>query len=91
MGSHTIIFTPSGIQTKAEDKESVYDVALRAGVDMQSICGGKGLCKRCQIDVSPGAYSKFKVTVGEDALSKLSPTEKKAIHDGDMARTDARR
>ena len=87
MTTHTIIFTPSGIQTTAKDGQSVYDVALDAGVDMQSICGGKGLCKRCQIEISPGQYSKFKVTVSEEALSKLSPTEKKAIHDQEMADT----
>ena len=84
MGSHTIIFTPSGIQTTAQDQETVYDVALRSGVDIQSICGGKGLCKRCQIEVAPGNYPKFKVDVTDDALAKLTPTEKKALHDGDM-------
>ena len=87
MGSHTIIFTPSGVQTSGEAGETLYDVALRAGVDMQSICGGKGLCKRCQVEVEPGEFSKFKVRVGEDDLPKLSPTEKKARHDGELSDT----
>ena len=84
MGTHTLIFTPAGLQTSAEDGETVYDVGLRAGVDIQSICGGKGLCKRCQIEVDTGKHAKFKVNVSEDSYSKLSPTEKKAIYDGEL-------
>lgn len=85
MGTHTLIFMPSGVQTTGETGETVFDVALREGVDIQSICGGKGLCKRCQIEVEPGAFAKFKVTVGDADIPKLSPTEKKAVHDGDMS------
>jgi len=84
MATHTLIFTPSGIQTTAEHGETVYEAGLRSGVDIQSICGGKGLCKRCQIEVEPGSYPKFKVDVTKDAPGKLTPTEKKAIHDGEM-------
>ncbi|WP_409432996.1 ASKHA domain-containing protein [Litorimonas sp. RW-G-Af-16] len=87
MTTHTIIFTPSGQQTRGEAGETVYDVALRAGVDMQSICGGKGLCKRCQVEVEPGEFAKFKLSVGEDQIPKLSPTEKKARHDGELSDT----
>ena len=82
--THTLIFTPSGLQTTAKDGETVYEVGLRAGVDIQSICGGKGLCKRCQIEVDTGKHAKFKIDVTEDNYSKLSPTEKKAIHDGEL-------
>ena len=76
--THTLIFTPVGLQTTAEGGETVYDVGLRSGVDIQSICGGKGLCKRCQIKIDTGKHAKFKIDVTEDNYSKLSPTEKKA-------------
>ncbi|NNC36623.1 MAG: DUF4445 domain-containing protein [Hyphomonadaceae bacterium] len=87
MGSHTIIFTPSGKRATAEAGQSVYDVALETGVDIQSICGGKGLCKRCQIEIDPGKHAKFKLEVLEENVSKLSPTEKKAIHDKELSET----
>lgn len=83
--SHTLIFTPSGKRVSAQDGESVYEAALRAGVDIQSICGGSGLCKRCQCSLETGTHSKFQLSVSDDALAKLQPAEKKAIHDGDMA------
>ena len=85
MTTHTLIFTPSGVQTTGETGETVYDAALRAGVDMRSICGGKGLCKRCQIEVEPGEFAKFKLSVKESDIPKLSPTEKKARHDGELS------
>ncbi|MEE9273179.1 MAG: ASKHA domain-containing protein [Robiginitomaculum sp.] len=84
MTTHTLIFTPSGVRADAKDGETVYDVALRNGVDMQSICGGKGLCKRCQIEVEPGKHAKFNIDVLEENIPKLSPTEKKAYHGGEL-------
>lgn len=83
--NHRIVFTPAGVQTTAAAGESVFDVALRAGVDIQSICGGNGICKRCQCSLQMGTHSKFGLSVTDDALFKLRPAEKKAIHDGDMA------
>ena len=82
--THTVIFTPSGVRAQASDGERVYDVALRAGVDIQSICGGKGLCKRCQCELEHGRHAKFRLEVAENHLSPLTPTEKKAISDEEM-------
>jgi uncharacterized 2Fe-2S/4Fe-4S cluster protein (DUF4445 family) len=85
MKSHSVIFTPSGVRGVATDADSVLDVALAAGVDIQSICGGKGLCKRCQIELVPGEHAKLNVNIAEQHLSPLSATEKKAIADGELA------
>lgn len=79
---HKVIFTPSGIRATARDGQSVYDVALNAGVDIQSICGGKGLCNRCQIELSPGEHAKFQLSVGDDALAPFTDTEEKALSKG---------
>ncbi|MGB6231046.1 MAG: ASKHA domain-containing protein [Litorimonas sp.] len=82
---NTLVFTPSGKRVAASPGESVYDAALRAGVDIRSICGGQGICKRCQCSLQTGEHSKFGLSVTDDALFKLRPAEKKALHDGDMA------
>ncbi|MGB3457096.1 MAG: ASKHA domain-containing protein [Litorimonas sp.] len=82
--THTLVFTPSGKRVSAKAGDSVYDAALRAGVDIQSICGGNGICKRCQCSLETGDHAKFGLSVTDDALFKLRPAEKKAIHDGDM-------
>ena len=79
MTRHKVIFTPSGIRATADGDQSVYDVALAAGVDMQSICGGKGMCNRCQIEVETGTHAKYGVTVGDEALSPLTESERRAF------------
>lgn len=84
MSEHKVIFTPSGIRTTAKDGESVYDVALASGVDILSICGGKGLCRRCQIEFQPGDYSKFGVKVEEGNLSGWTDSEERAAKRGDL-------
>lgn len=82
--SHKVIFTPSGIRATTEPGQSVFDVALAAGVDIQSICGGKGLCRRCQIEFEPGDYPKFGLKVEGDALSGWTDSEEKAAKRGDL-------
>ena len=81
---HKVIFTPSGIRADALEGQTVFDVALASGVDIQSICGGKGLCNRCQIELSPGEHAKFKLSVSTDALSPLSDSETRALEKGRM-------
>lgn len=83
-GTHKVIFTPSGIRATAKEGESVYDVALNSGVDILSICGGKGLCRRCQIEFQPGDYPKFGVKVEEGNLSGWSDSEERAAKRGDL-------
>ena len=82
MAQHKVIFTPSGIRATADDGQSVYDVALAAGVDMQSICGGQGLCGRCQIELQPGDYAKFAMNVAEDHLAPFTDSETRALTRG---------
>jgi uncharacterized 2Fe-2S/4Fe-4S cluster protein (DUF4445 family) len=82
---HKVVFTPSGIRTEVEEGRTVFDVALAAGVDIQSICGGKGLCNRCQIELEPGEHAKFRMKVTKDNLSALTGTEAKAIEKGRLS------
>lgn len=84
MSQHKVIFTPSGIRATAEHGQSVYDVALASGVDILSICGGKGLCRRCQIELEPGDHAKFDMKVAADHLSPWTDSEEKAAGRGDL-------
>ncbi|MDE2437667.1 MAG: 2Fe-2S iron-sulfur cluster binding domain-containing protein, partial [Sphingomonadales bacterium] len=84
MSEHKVIFTPSGIRATARNGQSVYDVALASGVDILSICGGKGLCRRCQIELEPGEHAKFGVKVEEGHLSPWTDSEERAAKRGDL-------
>jgi len=42
-------FAPSGLSVTVNEGTTVLDAARLAGVDLDSTCGGRGLCGRCQI------------------------------------------
>jgi uncharacterized 2Fe-2S/4Fe-4S cluster protein (DUF4445 family) len=45
------------------------------GVDIDSVCGGRGLCGRCQIQVAEGEFAKHGVISSAASLSAFSETE----------------
>jgi uncharacterized 2Fe-2S/4Fe-4S cluster protein (DUF4445 family) len=51
--------------------------AARAlGVDVDSVCGGRGICGRCQILLSEGEFAKHGVTSRASHLSSFSDVER---------------
>ena len=46
-----VVFTPSGQQGYVPVGTSVLTVARQLGVDIDSVCGGRAMCGRCQVDV----------------------------------------
>ncbi|WCR12126.1 DUF4445 domain-containing protein [Paracoccus stylophorae] len=70
-----VIFTPSGKRGRVPSGTPVLEAARRLGVDLDSVCGGRGICSRCQIDPGRGAFPKHGVTVTEQALSPFNEVE----------------
>jgi uncharacterized 2Fe-2S/4Fe-4S cluster protein (DUF4445 family) len=50
-GDVRVLFTPSGRQGEFPSGVNVLDAARTLGVDLDSICGGRGLCGRCQVQL----------------------------------------
>jgi uncharacterized 2Fe-2S/4Fe-4S cluster protein (DUF4445 family) len=73
--SHTVIFTPAGLRAEAEPGTTVLDTARSAGVDIDSVCGGRGLCGRCQVVPSLGQFAKWGITSRATALTEAGATE----------------
>ncbi|MYJ28404.1 MAG: 2Fe-2S iron-sulfur cluster binding domain-containing protein, partial [Acidimicrobiaceae bacterium] len=46
---HSVVFNPSGIRASVATGATVLDAARAGGVDLDSVCGGRGLCGRCQV------------------------------------------
>ncbi len=74
-GSHRVVFTPSGLNGTVEAGTTVLDAARQLGVDLDSVCGGRGLCGRCQVEPSIGRFDKWAVTVEADHLSQEGRVE----------------
>jgi len=72
---HRVVFTPSGLDGVVDDGVTVLEAARKLGADIDSVCGGRGICGRCQITPSTGVFAKWGITVSQDSLSAPGETE----------------
>jgi len=70
-----VVFTPSGKRGRFPVGTPVLTAARQLGVDLDSVCGGRGICSKCQITPGYGEFSKHGVTVHADALSAWNAVE----------------
>jgi len=72
-----VIFTPSGKRGRFALGTPILQAARQLGVDLDSVCGGRGICSKCQITPGYGEFSKHGVTVEEDAVSPWNAVEER--------------
>ena len=66
-----IIFQPHGRKVEAIKGKTILEAAKDSGVNINSICGGEGLCGKCRIIVREGRENLSLPTEAEKrALSK---------------------
>ncbi len=70
-----VIFTPSGKRGRFAIGTPVLTAARQLGVDLDSVCGGRGICSKCQITPGYGEFPKHGVTVAADALTGWNAVE----------------
>ena len=70
-----IVFTPSGLDGVVPEGTTVLQAARELGVDLDSVCGGRGICGRCQVVASPGQHQKWAIDSADTALSPWTATE----------------
>ncbi len=68
--SFLVLFQPAGKRGRFPAGVTVLDAARALGVDLDSICGGRGLCGRCQITTAEGSFAKLGI---ESASHHLEP------------------
>jgi uncharacterized 2Fe-2S/4Fe-4S cluster protein (DUF4445 family) len=72
---HRVVFAPSGLSATVAAGTTLLDAARQAGADLDSTCGGRGLCGRCQIVPSIGSFSKWQIESTADSLTGWASTE----------------
>ena len=72
-----VIFTPSGKRGRFPVGTPILQAARQLGVDLDSVCGGRGICSKCQITPQFGEFPKHGVTVAGDALSEWNKVEER--------------
>ena len=71
----TIVFTPSGIRGSVKKGTTILEAAQKLSVDLNSICGARGRCSKCQIEPTFGEFNKLNIHSKETSLSERNETE----------------
>ena len=61
LSAYRVVFTPSGKRGDFAAGTSLLAAARTLGVDLDSVCGGRGICGRCQIEVAEGQFAKHAI------------------------------
>lgn len=70
-----VLFMPSGKRGRFEKGTPVLEAARSLGVYVESVCGGRGICGKCQVSVAEGQFAKHGITSKASHLSAVSETE----------------
>ena len=70
-----VVFTPSGRRGRFPIGSSLLQAGRSLGVDIDSVCGGRGICGRCQVLVSEGEFAKHGLVSSAQNLSPVSAVE----------------
>ena len=54
-----VVFMPSGKRGSVEKGTTILKAAQELAVDLNSICGGRGRCSKCQVEPIFGEFSKL--------------------------------
>ncbi|MDE0362649.1 MAG: ASKHA domain-containing protein, partial [Rhodospirillaceae bacterium] len=72
-----IVFTPSGRRGTFPQGTRLLDAARSIGVDVDSVCGGRGLCGRCRVVCMDGEFAKHAITSRPTHLSAVNEIEER--------------
>jgi uncharacterized 2Fe-2S/4Fe-4S cluster protein (DUF4445 family) len=70
-----VIFTPSGRRGHVPTGTTVLDAARSLGVDIDAVCGSRGICGRCTVIPAFGTFAKHGITSAPDHLAEPGQLE----------------
>ncbi len=79
------VFLPSGRRGRFPVGTKVLAAARKLGVDIDSICAGRGICGRCQVSVSSGEFPKFGIHSHPEHLSPRGALEDRYVKQRPLA------
>ena len=72
-----VVFTPSGRRGRFPLGTALLQAARQLGVDIDSVCGGRGICGRCQIVLAEGQFAKHGISSSAAPITPLSEPERR--------------
>ncbi|MGB7336807.1 MAG: ASKHA domain-containing protein, partial [Salaquimonas sp.] len=79
-----VLFMPSGKRGRFPKGTMIIDAARDLGVYVESVCGGRGICGRCQCDIQEGKFAKHGITSSYDHISDISAKETRYAEKRDL-------
>ncbi|MCD6295953.1 MAG: DUF4445 domain-containing protein [Deltaproteobacteria bacterium] len=70
MQSYKVKFLPDGKEVEVEDGATIMEAAEKGEVYINSLCGGKGVCGKCRVQIADG-----KARADKNSISFLSKDE----------------
>jgi len=75
-----VVFTPSGRRGRFSTGTPLLEAARSLGVDIDSVCGGRGLCGRCQVRPGLGEFAKHGIVSRTENISGANQVETRYDH-----------
>jgi uncharacterized 2Fe-2S/4Fe-4S cluster protein (DUF4445 family) len=72
-----VLFMPSGKRGRFPVGTPVLEAARKLGVYVESVCGGRATCGRCQVEVQEGNFAKHKIVSSNDHITAKGPKEER--------------
>ena len=72
-----VLFMPSGKRGRFPVGTPVLEAARKLGVYVESVCGGRATCGRCQVEVQEGNFAKHKIVSSNDHITARGPKEER--------------
>jgi len=84
MSDPLVLFMPSGKRGRFPKGTPVLEAARDLGVYVESVCGGRGICGRCQVEVAEGQFAKHGITSSADHISPFGAKEQRYAEKRDL-------
>ncbi len=79
-----VLFMPSGKRGRFPVGTPILDAARQLGVYIESVCGGRGICGRCQIELQEGHFAKHGIESTAASISPLGAKEQRYAEKRDL-------
>jgi len=80
-----IVFQPSGRRGDIEKGKTLLEASQELGVDINALCGGKGMCGKCKVKIEEGRFEKLGIQSSMAHLTAWQPSEEKFIDQKEKA------
>ena len=73
MSTYSVTFMPHNKSVRVQADISLLEAALQAGITINNLCGGDGICGRCKMIVTQGKVTgRVRAKLTRDRQSRLA-------------------